>query len=82
MKKIIIKRIPMVKGCYGERLLVDTKYEDVNNFVKLISLWANNSCQEEDNHCSILYELPVGVSVKTDSCLQLAFTRLGVDFQD
>lgn len=82
MEKIIVKRIPMIKGCYGERLLVNTKYEDVNNFVKLISLWTNNSYQEEGNHRSVLYELPVGVSVKTNSCLQLAFTRLGVDFQD
>lgn len=82
MDKIIIKRTPMIKGCYGERLLVNTKYEDVNNFVKLISLWTNNSYQDEDNNCMILYELPVGISVKTDPCLQLAFAKLGVDFQD
>ena len=80
MTKVI--RIPPIKGCYGERFIVNSKEEDVYNFFKAICLWVDKSDLQDDFSTTTVFEMPVGASVKENPLVMNALNKWQVTFVD
>ena len=77
-----IQRFPAIKGIYGERIGIDTRDKELVNFFHLVSLWRNDLKYDNETRTStVIYELPIGVSIK-DVPLSLAIERLGVEVKE
>ena len=81
MNKIIVRRFRAIKGCYGERLIVNTKHKEVWDYIKLISVWSNKTFEEPDGTQSIMYELPIGYSAD-DDLIRWALNKLNVVIEE
>ena len=82
MDKNFIRRIPAVEGVYGERIVINSKVGDLYGFFKLISFCTSDSWIEEDNSFTVVWELPVGVSIDNNSLIRRAIKRAGVNIEE
>lgn len=77
-----IRRIPAVKGVYGERIVVNSKLSDIYAFFKLISVWSDNNWLEPDGTTTTMWELPIGISITNNELIKNAIKRANINVEE
>ena len=77
-----IKRYCKAGNGYGERWAINSKDMELYNFFKLICLWTQDAKVEEDWSCTLIFELPLGITYDDCASIRLAIERLGYKVED
>ena len=79
--KCIVKRVPEIKGCYGERwFIIKNGTDEVHQFFNLISLWHTGVYSSKDEGFIKGYELPMGFTLNIeDPFISYIFNKLNIE---
>ena len=83
-EKCIVRKIPAIKGHYGERwYIIKNGTQEVEDFFNMISLWPSYICGATRAEDLSGYELPLGVTLNLeDSLIKHMFDKLGIEIED